>query len=225
MTARPISIGVRLVPSLLAAALTCGCAGQAGETSPKPAHGATSSPAAPTKANPSAPSSMTPKQLLADLLPLPKHATAWKSQTGYLSFNQAINALFGGGKEGRALAKANRLRFMVRRGWMAADGSQVEDQILSFSSAAGARGYVHALDGGDLDLYGSAHTSWTTAAGGAHVYVDPKLNSAGEATAVTRMAVKTYVVELSSFTPARPDRSRVITLLRQQYARLTGSTH
>src|ERR1700730_4430026 len=33
------------------------------------------------------------------------------------------------------------------------------------------------------------------------------------------MAVKAYVIEFHSFTPAHPDRQRVITLLRQQYAR------
>jgi hypothetical protein len=164
--------------------------------------------------------------LMGKLVPYPAGAQAWtKNLTGTFSLDGFLGLFFA------PTAKAHEHALMVdrgfagavRRGWIAADGTQEEVWLVDFSAPSGASSLYLGLTNEWKQSPPAGSTSYPDPAVHGMGMSNTTLDAMGNSTVKEMAVVGRTFVYVRSFVPATPNKANAQALIKQQVGLLGGN--
>ena len=212
---------------LVAAGLLAGCsAGSSVSTTSVPVTTSSSSAGTSARATATPTATASPGQGLLGVLPVPAGASPSSDNTNALMNRVSfVKAFYPQSEWTSEEALYVRRGFVagVMQAWDNADGSQQSITLARFATPAGA---TSAFD--EVVSFGKNWpkpvTTPTDPATGAGGFIDPTLDSSGDAVVEWVAAVGDTMIFVNEWTAAKPDPAAATALLHQQYDRLKNGS-
>ncbi|MHA6758134.1 hypothetical protein [Streptacidiphilus sp. PAMC 29251] len=196
-------------------------------TTPSPQPVSTAVAPAPTSTAPATATAADKSRLLRDLTAAPKGSRPWAKSstngpTGILTLTQLLVRYAD--STDRELVSNEELdrgfQFAVRKNWHASDGSQVDINLLQFSTATGAQSFTLAYQSSTGDDVGADGTFPVPGSGDAQAFQHPKLTVDGDIWTESYAVIGNVAIDVDFWMPAKADRKAATALFQKQYATL-----
>jgi hypothetical protein len=197
----------RYIPLIVLTAALAGCSISAG-SSPN-------SPQAPAKQKPGP----------LGVLPVPPGATPWTQNTSKpIGLDAFVDSFYIQSSRAWELGrfKTRGFRSAVIEGWINSNGSQQKIAIIQFATANGAVSLFDDLTGSWRDKPKPA-TLLTDSAVGGEGWVNPTLDSLGNAKVEIAARIGNTVIDVTEFTAGTPDVAAARSLMLKQYDSLKAA--